>query len=134
MAEELVAILEAIAHLHPSAALSVAWGSASVGDQPIITLSSVRLAVLRRWDRLVELFESDLVICVRVEPQLPVQERTELERLLNSNIPLSLWSPPIPDPLEEPSSIAVHRLRPNASPPVWHSTSKKKNRRRTAAR
>jgi hypothetical protein len=133
MAEELVSILQAVVDLHPSAALSIAWGSASVGEQAIITLSSVRLAVLRRWDRLVELFEADLVICVRVESQLPVQERTELERLLNSNIPLSLWSPPILDPLEEPSGIAVHRFRPNASPPVWRSTSKKKNRRRAAA-
>jgi hypothetical protein len=132
LAEQLVSLVQTISDLHPGAVLLVAWGEEQVADEPVILLSTVRLAVLKRWDRLVELFESDLVVAVRLVSEPVVEERTALERLLNSSIPLALWSPPLVGPVGQSDDVFVRVLRPAEQPRVWRSMSQKKNRRSMA--
>ena len=103
------------------------------GETAVLTFSSVRLGALRRWDRLAELLASDLVVAAGLKLQPAEQERSELERLLGSNIPLSLWNPPIHGSGEGAGAIRVRPLSPAAQPRAWRSTSKKKSRRRAAA-
>jgi tetratricopeptide (TPR) repeat protein len=73
-------------------ALAAAWSTGKVSGQPVVTLSSVDLRKVADFERLAAFVADPEVLALDVTPELPEEEPTILQRLLDGEAPVS-WSP-----------------------------------------
>ena len=126
-----VSLLQEVApFVSPPHAIMIAWNAGMVGDKATVTISSVDLRKIRRWDRLLDLLMSESTLSVGFTNELPEEEPTILQEMLDDGPPSSLLT--LKTPRNAPCPCGSGRQHKNCC--GRGRPNRKKSRRKKSAR